>query len=266
MTTKPKYSMIPYQREDRDIYDGLEFDPDEPWPRPEAMYQERPLREITYLLHDRLVGSSGRTDVFISGASFICYDRSNLNVRVGPDCYIAVGVDATALWERKLYLPWEVGKPPDFALEMASESTAENDIGSKREIYRSIGIGEYWQFDASGGTVYGEPLVGERLVNGRYQRFDLNHQADGSLRGYSPLLDLDLSWERQDDGEGWLCLNDPATGQRVEPYGTVVASRRAVREQAEAAEERADAAEGRAAAAETEARELREQLRRLRGE
>lgn len=35
MTTKPKQSMISYQREDRDIYAGLEFDPGnlaELWP------------------------------------------------------------------------------------------------------------------------------------------------------------------------------------------------------------------------------------------
>lgn len=84
MITEPKYQMIPYQREDRDIYVGLDFDPGEPEPKPEAMYQELPLREFLYLLYDRFVVLSGRTDVFISGVGFVCYDRSNLNVRVGP--------------------------------------------------------------------------------------------------------------------------------------------------------------------------------------
>ena len=36
MTTKATYPMIPYQREDRDIYEGLEFDPGERPERPEA--------------------------------------------------------------------------------------------------------------------------------------------------------------------------------------------------------------------------------------
>ena len=99
MTTKPRYSMIPYQREDRDIFIGLEFDPNEPEPRPDAMYQELPLREITYLLQDRLVTSTGRRDVFISGNSFICYDRSNLNVRIGPDCYVARASSPTLPWK-----------------------------------------------------------------------------------------------------------------------------------------------------------------------
>ena len=254
MTTKPKYTMIPYQREDRDIYDGLEFDPNilDLWP--DNMFQEPPLLEAIYLLKDWLVTSNERSDVFISGASFICYDRTNLNVRVGPDCYIALGVDAAAIRERLLYLPWEVGKVPDFILEMASESTAENDIGPKREIYRSIGIGEFWLFDGTGGDLYGEPLIGERLVEGRFDRIELTHQADGSIRGYSPAVGLVLSWERQANGQGRLRLYDPATGQRLEPYGEVKASGRAA------------SASARAQAAEAEVRELREQLRRLRGE
>lgn len=245
MTTKPKYSMIPYVTEDRDIYDRLEFDPNEPVPRPEAMYQELPLRETLYLLYNHLVTSTGRQDVFISGASYICYERSNLNVRVGPDCYIAFGVDARAIRDRRLYLPWEAGKMPDFALEMASESTADNDVGDKREIYERLGIGEYWRFDGTGGDYYGEPLAGERLVDGRYQRLELSNEPDGSVRGYSPVLDLYLSWERQENGDGWLCLYDPASGQRLEPYADVMAARRA---------------------ADADAAKLREELRQLRGE
>ncbi len=157
----------------------------------------------------------------------------------------ALGVDARAIRDRRLYLPWEAGKMPGFALEMASESAAENDIGDKREIYERLGVGEYWRLDASGGGYYGEPLAAEQLVNGRYRPRELAQEADGSLRGYSPVLDLILSWERQEDGNGWLCLYDPAKGQRLESYDAVTAAR---------------------LAAEAEARELREQLRRLRGQ
>ena len=94
-------------------------------------------------------------------------------------------------------------------------------------------------------------MIGERLVNGRYERFDLTVEADGAVRGYSPALDLVLSWERQEDGQGLMFLYDPATGQRLEPHSTLVASRRA------------EAAESRAEAAEAETERLREQLRRL---
>ena len=237
--------MIPYQREDRDIYDGLEFDPGELELWPDNMFQQPALLEAIYLLSDHFVGSTGRQDVLVTGAAFICYDRSNLNVRIGPDCMVAIGVDALAIRERRLYLPWEAGKPPDFVLEWASDSTAGNDIGPKREIYQSIGVGEYWRFDSTGGRHYGVPMIGERLVNGRYEPFDVVAQVDGSVKGYSPTLDLYFTWEPLESGDELVCVHDPATGQRMQPYSEVKA--------------RADAAE-------VEVRELKEQLRRLRGD
>ena len=251
MTTKPKYQMIPYQREDRDIYAGLEFNPDEKPERPEALYQEQPLHEFNYLLNYYLATATARRDVLVTSACFLCYDRSNLNVRVEPDCLVAFGVDADAIRERRLYLPWEAGKIPDFVLEMASQSTARNDVGPKRLLYERLGIGEYWRFDATGGRLYREPLAGERLVNGRYQPIGLTRQDDGSIRGYSPAIDAHLSWEPREEGQhrGWLHIYDPATGLRLESYQNVMAARRA--------------AEMRAEDAEAEAEELREQLRRL---
>ena len=252
MTTKARYEIIPYQREDRDIYAGLEFDPNHPEPLPEAMYQERILLEIYLLLTHHLTDTPGRSDVLVSSNTFLCYDRSNLNRYITPDCYVALGVDEAAIRSRRLYLPWEAGKPPDLALEMASESTARNDIGGKRLRYESIGVGEYWRFDATGGDYYGEPLVGERLVDGRYQRFEITRQPDGALRGYSPTLDLNLVWQPQPDGEGWLHLYDPVTGQRLRPLSHVRRSEAAAIADAAAANDRADAAEGRADAARSE--------------
>ncbi len=249
MTSKLRHGMIPYNKEEDDIYSGLCFNPDEPEPLPDAMYQETVLREIMYLLAARFSTTGLRSDVFLSSNTFICYDRSNLNIRVGPDCYLAFGVDAAAIRARRLYLPWEAGKMPDFALEVASETTAESDGGQKRELYRRLGVGEYWRFDRSGGEYYGEPLIGERLVNGRYQRLEIRREDDGPIRGYSPTLDLFLSWEVQDE-QGWLCFYDPATGLRLPTYQEVL--------------DFGQIAEARADAAEAEVRELREQLRRLR--
>ena len=268
MTTKSKYQMIPYQREDRDIYDGLEFDPGEIPERPEALYQEPPLHEFNYLLNYYLATATGRRDVLVTGACFLCYDRSNLNVRVEPDCLVAFGVDAAAIRQRMLYLPWEAGKIPDFVLEMASQSTARNDVGPKRLLYERLGIGEYWRFDATGGRLYGEPLTGERLVDGRYQPIELTIQGNGSIRSYSPTIDAHLSWEPREEGQhqGWLHIYDPATGRRLQPYSEVKARAEVAEERAEAVMEQAAAAEARAETAEAEAERLREELRRLRGE
>ena len=77
-------------------------------------------------------------------------------------------VDARAIRPRKLYLPWEAGKPPDWALEIASESTAREDVNRKPAIYARIGIPEYWRFDPTGGNYHGVPLWGG--VVGRMER------------------------------------------------------------------------------------------------
>ena len=70
-------------------------------------------------------------NVFLDRETFICYNPSNLNVRVSPDVYVTFGVDAEAIRPRRIYLPWEVGKPPDWVLEVASESTSSEDVLSK---------------------------------------------------------------------------------------------------------------------------------------
>ena len=171
---------------------------------------------------------------------------------------MAIGIDAAAVRSRRLYLPWEAGKPPDLALEVASESTADNDTGHKRERYQSIGVTEYWRFDATGGNYYGEPLVGEQLIDGRYQRLEITREPDGSLWGYSPTLDLYLVWQPHPEAEAWLCLYDPTTNQRLQPYGPL-------RQSAESARAEAAAARAEAAASEQENRSLREQIRRLLG-
>ena len=126
--TDPKPSVIPYKREAIDIYALIDFIPGEPEAQPDAMLQEPILTEsvITPLADWLTDGGIDRT-VFVSSDTILCYDRSDLNIRIQPDCYVAFGVDVQAIRERELYLPWEVGKVPDFALEVASRTTARRD-------------------------------------------------------------------------------------------------------------------------------------------
>jgi len=133
--------------------------------------------------------------VFITDVGFICYDPANLNVRVASDCTIAFGVDLEYLMDRNAYVVHEMGKPPDFVMEVASESTARADIGRKRGIYQQIGVPEYWRFDPSGGKFYGQALAGDRLVNGVYQPMTIASEADGEIWGYSEILRLCLCYD-----------------------------------------------------------------------
>ncbi len=238
-------------------YASLEFDPDEPEPLPDAMQQDPILRDFLQVLADRCTEGDHSPDNFLSSNTILCYNRANLNVRVQPDCYLAFGVDVQAIRRRKLYLPWEVGKPPDLALEVGSESTSENDIGRKREIYAQIGIPEYWRFDPTGGELYGEPLAGEMLAEGVYRPVELTTEPDGVLKGYSPILGMYLCWN---DGE--LRFYDLAT----RTYFRNLREERTARELEEAAHEQTRAAlqaeRAEREAAEARIRRLEEQLGR----
>ena len=250
-------------------YSSLSFDPDEPEPLPDAMYQYPVLQEILHILDIHVSTLYPSEDVFRSSNTFICYDPTDLNVRVGPDFYVAFGVDALAIERRKLYLPWEVGKPPDLALEIGSESTARQDITTKRQLYAEIGIAEYWRFDRTGGDFYGEPVAGDLLVGREYQPVELTTEPDGVLKGYSPTLRLSLCWqtvERFGSADAMLAFYNHETGE----YLRNLREEQAARQSAETAWQDADTAlraeQVAREAAETRVRELEAELRRRQGE
>ena len=200
----------------------------------------------------------------VNGDTFIYYVEGNPLRSVSPDCYVALGLpeeSIESIERNNVYLLWEVGKAPDFVLEIGSPSTADRDLDLKRDLYAELGVSEYWRYDESGGDFYGEPLVGERLVDGEYRRIQLRHESDGRTWSHSEILGLDLWWS---DGKlrfwnpmtgNWLLSHEEAQAWADEEYV------RAEEAQALAEEERA----GRLTA-ETRVAELEAELRRLRGE
>ena len=181
--------------------------------------------------------------------------RSLAGVRY-PDLLVAFGVDPAAYKASNAYVISEQGKPPDLALEIASRSTGGIDVGEKRRDYAALGIGEYWRFDET-GQYHGARLAGDRLEDGVYAAIEIEELAGGSLQGYSPVLDLQLRWER-----GELVFYDPATGRRIATLEDERARAQTERARADAAEARADADREARADAEARVRELEEQLRR----
>ena len=126
-----------------------------------------------------------------------------------PDLLVAFGADPGAYEASNGYVVSEQGKPPDFVLEIASRRTGGEDTGPERRDYAAIGVAEYWRFDRT-GEYHGARLAGERLVDGVYVAIDIEELPDGSLQGYSPVLDLYLRWEA-----GELVFYDPATGRPI---------------------------------------------------
>ncbi len=173
----------------------------------------------------------------VAAALFVSEDR--VGVRF-PDLLIAFDARPEAIIPRNGYLIPEQGKPPDFVLEVGSESTGRIDEGRKRRDYAQFGVPEYWRFDPSGGDFHSTHLAGDRLVGNEYQPIRIHDTEDGNFRGHSDVLNLDLCWEH-----GQLRWYDPV----AEHYLVTIPEEREAR-----------------IAAETRVRELQEELRRLRGE
>ena len=156
-----------------------------------------------------------------------------------PDLLIAFNADPQLRKENNGYIISNQGKPPDFVLEIASESTAKNDEETKRTKYEEMGITEYWRFDPCDPKMYYiARLAGDTLVNGHYQPVTIHGNDDEGLWGHSEALGLDLCWE-----EGRLRFRDPVNGLYLLTHAEEQQARRT---------------------AEARAQELEEELRRFR--
>ena len=146
-----------------------------------------------------------------------------------PDLLVAFDVDRALVIEQNGYSIGDQGKPPDLVLEIASESTGEEDYTAKRIDYAVFGIPEYWRFDPSGGQHHDAPLAGDRLVDGAYQPIEINHVGQGRLWGHSDILNLDFCWE-----EGRLRWWDPAEERYLETHDEEAEARIAAEAQSDA--------------------------------
>lgn len=182
-----------------------DFIPDPPIVE-DGMLQNPVIEDIGSVL--RLRFKPQADSVLVAGRSFILYDVNDPNARIAPDYYVVFDVDAQAIIKQNGYLVWQWGKPPDFVLEIATESTAISDLTTKRDIYAQIGAQEYWRFDPTDGELYGQPLIGELLVNGRYEPYPTHTDADRDIWARSETLNLDF-YKRGD--RFWV--KDSATGK-----------------------------------------------------
>ena len=190
-----------------------------------------------------------RDDVFVA-ADLLIYYRRRTKKSVAPDVFVVLGAENRP---RHSYLLWQEPKGPDFVLEVTSARTKERDQGPKREIYRRLGVREYWQFDPTGDYLK-PPLQGLELIGGRYERLPAEELADGTLRLESKVLGLEVRQE----AEG-LRFYDPATQSYLLSSEEVEEERQleaAARRQAEARlhDEAAARRQAEAAKRQTEAR------------
>ena len=194
-----------------------------------------------------------RPDVYVSADIFVYYEMNNPNRKVAPDVLVSFGVKDR---ERLSYFTWREGKPPDFVLEIASPNTWRRDATEKRDIYADMGVTEYWRFDNNRGQVAQRVLIGERLnAAGEYEPITISHE-DGTLRGYSSVLGLDLFAQ-----DGALRMFDPVSQTWLRNFREEIAARQIAEDRAQFAEDRAESAEERAHTAEDRAAMLERLLR-----
>ena len=244
MATKPPIPRVPV------VVPPVPFTDDYvcPDPEPRDMIQSPTINKSGYFVTHHF---SRRPDTLVRAPCVLNFDPANMNNRVEPDLLVAFGVEPASVLPRNGYVIWEVGKPPDFVMEVASESTHDRDTGFKRDLYARHGIGEYWRVDPTGGDFYGYALAGDLLVDGKFQEIALTTEPDGMIWGYSPTLDLcpcwHPAWDWDVDDESNLRFYDRKTGRYL--CDTVLV------------EEALAASQAALAASQERVRQLEEQLR-----
>ena len=183
---------------------------------PEREVDEATRLDQIYLrgMSDYLAHHLGNRDTTLITADrwIVASPEDNRARPIRPDMLIAFNVSRQIYRENNGYVSSEQGKPPDFVLEVASESTGDTDTGEKREDYARLGIPEYWRFDET-GKYHKTKLAGDSLVEGSYEPILIQHLPDGRLHGYSEALNLTLEWH-----DGLLNWIDPATGEHIATF------------------------------------------------
>ena len=209
-----------------------------------------------------------RADVYVIGNIFLYYREGHPEERRSPDVMVIKGVDGS--YERDSFKTWEERAVPCAVIEITSKQTAEEDQGSKRELYERLGVREYFLFDPLGDYLP-QALVGYRLIGEEYE--PLPPAQDGGM------LSAELGMRLVPEGSR-LALFEFRTGKRVptppEAYrmvrtlqqqlSQVEEQARQAQEQVRQADDRARQAEQRASQAEERAVQLEAELARLRAQ
>lgn len=134
---------------------------------------------------------SDRDDVVVGGDNFVYHRHGDSKANFAPDCFVAMGVNKDEVTEDGSYYVWRAGKMIDFAMEIASPSTADKDMRAKYFLYESLAVPEYWMLDPTGGRLYGRPLTGYRCVDGVFVPIPVDSSRPGVVVGYCEILGLE---------------------------------------------------------------------------
>ncbi len=141
---------------------------------------------------------------------FLYYVQGFPKFRVAPDVMAIFNV---APGPRDNYKIWEEGQAPSVIFEITSAGTQERDETFKKELYESLEVAEYWQFDPKGEWIE-EKLRGYRLQNGVYVTVTDSYSAVLGLR--LVVEEALLTFYRRDTGEKLLASAELVEALRQE--------------------------------------------------
>lgn len=181
--------------------DGVHYPESDGEPVAESDFQYVPL---TYATSALSVHFLEEPDIYVTGDMFIYFVQGDPRMNVAPDVFVIPNLDKRL---RTSYFMWLEGQVPMFIMEVTSNSTWQDDIGRKRELYQSWGVSEYWMYDPTEETRLTPLLQGFRLAGGVYEPIEIEFDGE-SYRGFSSALNLELH-ARKD----WFRFFNPSTGE-----------------------------------------------------
>ena len=181
-------------------------------PMPESSFQRDTLTGIMHALK----GHFPDKDVYFGSDMLIYHREGRKPESVAPDVFAVLGERFEL---EDVYRPSKHGgRLPDFVLEVLSKSTRDRDQTTKKDLYRKLGVKEYFLFDSEAGPadramwayrlVGGEyePMLGAGLVSGEEEYasrvLELGFRRDGEhVRVRSLATGMDYAWPEEDRTE-----------------------------------------------------------------
>jgi Uma2 family endonuclease len=223
-----------------------------------------------------------RNDFFTGGNMFVYFNQSQLRNQDfrGPDFFAVLNVDGSK--QRQGWVVWEEGgRYPDVIVELMSPSTAQKDVGIKKEIYEQVfQTVDYYVFDPfESASLQGwhlEPDQGYQELVANEQGWLWCETLGFWLGKWEGTIDRERAvWLRFYDAVGALVLLPEEVAQQLadeerqqaeaERQWAIEESQRADEEylRAEAERQRAEVAQQQADAERQRAEQLAERLRAM---
>ncbi|KOR34744.1 MULTISPECIES: Uma2 family endonuclease [Planktothricoides] len=225
------------------------------YPEPDGapMAESDPTRDyLVYGVEALKLYFQKRSDVYVSGNLWLCYQQGVPDAVVAPDVFVVFGVENR---QRRSYKIWEENdKAPSWVLEITSRSTRHQDEQEKPRTYAQMGVTEYFQYDPTGDYL-NPPLKGRRLEGNTYSPIAPTALADGTLCFPSEVLGLEMHLLI----DGQLRFFHRQTGEYLRTYGEE--RERGDREQLRAERERLEKEQERLRAEQESQRAEQERLR-----